>query len=336
MLKFSSKLLPISYLLILFSQCYMNKFDRVISTLVLLQTKKIINAKIIAERFNISIRTVYRDISTLKNAGIPIIGDPGVGYSIMDGYRLPPIMFNKEETSSLLTAEKFIGKLTDQDTQTYYSNAMMKIKAILRSSEKQSLAVLDDSIAILDKNSWENKAYLQDIFKGLAAKHILNIQYQKADGTNSKRKLEPIGCYHQFNNWYLVAFCQLQEDYRTFKMNRIVNLQVLDQHFDTKHISLQHYINQQDEAWKEQQQFQMIEIAFKQTYINFAENRKYYFGFVEQTVKNDVVHMKFLNSSIEIIARWLLQFGDQATVLAPTELKDRLKTLATQLYEHYK
>jgi predicted DNA-binding transcriptional regulator YafY len=95
----------------------MNKFDRVISTLILLQTKKIIKASNISERFGISLRTVYRDISTLKNAGIPIIGDPGIGYSIMDGYRLPPIMFNEGEALALLTAEKFIGKITDKTTQ---------------------------------------------------------------------------------------------------------------------------------------------------------------------------------------------------------------------------
>ncbi len=314
----------------------MNKFDRVISTLVLLQTKKIIKAITISERFDISLRTVYRDISTLKNAGIPIIGDPGIGYSIMDGYRIPPIMFNEGEAAALLTAEKFIGKITDKDTLAYYSSAMMKIKAILRSSEKQSLAVLDDSIAFSDNNSWEKKAYLQKLFKSIAAKHILNIEYQKADGTNSKRKLEPIGCYHQYNNWYLIAFCQLKKDYRTFKTNRIVKLEVLDQQFETQHISLQTYIDRQDDAWKEEQQFYSIEIAFHKDFVQFAEQRKYYFGFVEQTVKGDAVHMKFLNVSIEFMARWLLQFGDKATVFAPVALKERMKVLATQIHEHYK
>ncbi|MFK8009218.1 MAG: helix-turn-helix transcriptional regulator [Saprospiraceae bacterium] len=313
----------------------MNKFDRVISTLVLLQTKRTIKAMTISEKFDISLRTVYRDISTLKNAGIPIIGDPGIGYSIMDGYRIPPVMFNEGEATALLTAEKFIGKITDQDTTAYYSSALMKIKAILRSSEKQSLEVLDESIVISDQNSWKNKTQLQNLFKSIAAKNVLNIEYKKADGTSSQRKLEPIGCYHHSNHWYLIAFCQLKKDYRTFKLNRIVKLDILDQSFDTKHINLQKYIDRQDEGWKQQQQFYNIEISFNQPFVKFAESRKYYFGFVEQTIENDVVHMKFLNSSLEVIARWLLQFGDQATVHAPVELKDRLKTLATQLYQHY-
>lgn len=312
----------------------MNKFDRIISILVLLQSRRLTKAMTISERFGISLRTVYRDINTLKNAGIPIIADPGIGYSIMEGYRLPPIMFNEGETAALLTAEKFIGKLTDEDTQAYYSSAMMKIRAILRSSEQQSLEVLDDSIAVFEHRNWENKAYLQDIFKSIAAKQILAIKYQKADATISNRKLEAIGCYRRFDNWYLAAFCQLQQAYRTFKVNRIANLELLEEHFDTKHISLQNYIDQQNEDWKERHEFKNIEIAFHPSHVQFAESRKYYLGFVEQSMKNDQIHMKFINATLEPIARWLLQFGDRATVLAPIELKDRVKTLATELYKH--
>lgn len=313
----------------------MNKFDRVISTIVLLQTRKIVKAKAISEKFGISLRTVYRDILTLKTAGIPIIGDPGIGYSIMDGYRLPPLMFNEGEAAALLTAEKFIGKVTDQNTQMHYSNALQKIKAILRSTEKQSLAVLDESIVFSEDNKWEHKAYLQDLFKSIASKNIVKVKYQKADGTNSERKIEPIGCYHQFNNWYLIAYCQLQNDYRTFKMNRIVSLQVLEDYFNRQHIGLQEYIDRQNKDWQEKQQFYNIEIAFNQSLLSFAESRKYYFGFVDQTMVQDVVHMKFLNSSLDVMARWLLQFGNQATVIAPAELSELIKRLSTQLYEHY-
>lgn len=313
----------------------MNKFDRVISTLILLQTKKIIKASNISERFGISLRTVYRDISTLKNAGIPIIGDPGIGYSIMDGYRLPPIMFNEGEALALLTAEKFIGKITDKTTQASYSEAMTKIKAILRSTDKQSLAVLEDSISFSNYALWENKSYLQDLFKSIASKVVLKIEYQKADGSTSSRKIESIGCYHQYNNWYLVAYCQTRAAYRTFKMNRILHLQVLEQYFDTEHISLQNYIDQQTQAWRDQQQFQTVEVAFDKSILQHAERRKYYFGFVEQVEEAEVVRMKFLNSSMEFMARWLLQFGNRATVLESLELKNRIKELATELYEHY-
>ena len=313
----------------------MNKFDRVISILVLLQTKRIIKASTIAERFDVSLRTVYRDVATLKGASVPITGDPGVGYSIMDGYRLPPLMFNDRETSALLTAEKFIGKLTDQETQTHYTNALMKIRAILRSSEKQTLSLLDESIEISQKSSWDNNSYLQEVFNCVKTKKVMQLGYEKADGTSSDRKVEPIGCYHQVNKWYLIAFCQKQQDYRTFKMSRIVELRTLPEHFETKHIGLQEYIQRQEQAWKDSQEIQLYEIAFTGPFVQFAEARKFYFGFVEQKIKGDTTHMKFLNSSTEIMARWLIQFGNQATVVAPQELKGRMKALANQLFTHY-
>jgi len=313
----------------------MNKFDRVFSILILLQTKKVLTAAMISDKFDISLRTVYRDINTLRNAGVPIIGDPGVGYSIMEGYRVPPMMFNESEASALLTAEKFIGKLTDKETQAHYQSAMLKIKSILRGSEKQSLSVLDDSIAISDNNNWSDQSFLQDMFRSVAARYVMEIEYRKVDGTVSKRKLEAIGCYHQFNTWYLIAYCQSRKDYRIFKADRIVNLKVLEEHFNTNHISLKDYIDQQDDSWKEKQKFYEIEVAFSKQYLEFAEKRKYYFGFVEQIIKEDWVHMKFFNDSIEYVARWIMQFGDQATAIAPIELVDRMKTLAADLNRHY-
>src|ERR1700712_437955 len=117
----------------------MNRIDRVSAILIQLQSRRVVKAIDIADRFGISLRTVYRDVKTLEEAGIPIIGEAGVGYSIMDGYRLPPVMFTREEATAFLTAEKFVEKLTDTSTTAQYQSAMYKVKAVLRSSEKDAL-----------------------------------------------------------------------------------------------------------------------------------------------------------------------------------------------------
>src|SRR5664279_5689637 len=98
----------------------MNRIDRVTAILIQLQSKRVVKAQEIADRFNISLRTVYRDVKTLDEAGLPVIGEAGVGYSIMEGYRLPPVMFTREEATAFLTAEKLVEKLTDVSTRKNY------------------------------------------------------------------------------------------------------------------------------------------------------------------------------------------------------------------------
>src|ERR1700758_320956 len=124
----------------------MNHIDRIAALLIHLQSRRIAKAGDIADRFNISLPPVYRDIKTLEEAGIPIIGEAGVGYSIMDGYRLPPVMFTREEATAFLTAEKFVEKMTDTSTMEHHKSAMYKIRAILRSAEKDLLEDIDNSI----------------------------------------------------------------------------------------------------------------------------------------------------------------------------------------------
>src|ERR1700742_1028880 len=126
----------------------MNRIDRISAILIHLQSRRVVKAGDIADRFNISLRTVYRDVKTLEEAGIPIIGEAGVGYSIMDGYRLPPVMFTREEATAFLTAEKFVEKLTDASTRASHKSAMYKIRAILKNAEKDLLEDMDDRILV--------------------------------------------------------------------------------------------------------------------------------------------------------------------------------------------
>src|ERR1700712_3956187 len=152
----------------------MTRIDRISAILIQLQSRRVVKASDIAERFGISLRTVYRDVKTLEEAGIPIIGEAGVGYSIMDGYRLPPVMFTREEATAFLTAEKFVEKLTDSTTMKHHQSAMYKVRAILKTAEKDALEDLDGSIEVLKSHSQKratgNTDHIQAILDSIVQK----------------------------------------------------------------------------------------------------------------------------------------------------------------------
>ena len=208
----------------------MNRIDRISAILIQLQSRRVVKAGDIAERFNISLRTVYRDIKTLEEAGIPLIGEAGVGYSIMDGYRLPPVMFTREEATAFLTAEKLMEKLTDPSSDENYKSAMYKIRSVLRMAEKDFLENIDGHIEVLKSRRVSPGAKLdlnplQIILKGIGERQVLSIHYFAAHNQQkSERCIEPVGVFYQDNYWHLIAWCRLREDYRDFRLDRISNI----------------------------------------------------------------------------------------------------------------
>lgn len=133
-----------------------------------------------AERFCVSQRTIYRDMRTLSEAGVPICGNSGVGYSLVEGYRLPSLMFTKEEAMAFLTAEKIIEQLTDTQNSNCFRQGMDKIRAALRTVDKQYLHDMDNTIAVYkSRNVGESLPNLmQEILNSINNKLIVDRLYQ--------------------------------------------------------------------------------------------------------------------------------------------------------------
>ena len=305
----------------------MNRIDRVSAILIHLQSRRVVRAIEIAQRFNISLRTVYRDIKTLEEAGIPIIGEAGIGYSIMDGYKLPPVMFTREEATSFLTAEKIVENLTDISTSKGYKSALYKIKAILKTADKTLLEEIDGSIAVLKTTNQlriNNKDHLQLLLDGIAKKRVLTIDYfANHNQQNTKREIEPIGIFFKESYWHLIAFCKMRNDYRDFRVDRINKVLVTDIIYTSKHPTLQNYLNQT----ANEQALDLIKILVEKEIYTHLEYQKYYSGFVSEKFIEDKVEMTFLTSSLESFARWFLMFGDKAEIISTQKLKDRVSGL---------
>lgn len=309
----------------------MNRIDRVSAILIQLQSRRVVKASDIAQRFGISLRTVYRDVKTLEEAGIPIIGEAGVGYAIMDGYRLPPVMFTKEEATAFLTAEKFIETLTDASTMMHHQSAMYKIKAILKTTEKELLADIDSKIEVLKSHSQlrvDNKDHIQTLLNSIAQKRVIHIDYFASHNQqHTKRDIEPVGIFYKDSYWHLIAFCRMRKDYRDFRIDRINSITETEHHFDSKHPTLKAYIAQT----AKEQALELVVIKVERSVSAHLDYQKYYSGFVSEKPIGNQIEMTFLTTSLEGFARWFMMFGDSAEIISPESLKERVGNLASQI-----
>ncbi|MEZ5018162.1 MAG: YafY family protein [Flavipsychrobacter sp.] len=311
----------------------MNRLDRITAILIQLQSRKVVKAQDIAERFDISLRTVYRDVKSLEQAGIPIIGEAGVGYSIMDGYRLPPVMFTHEEAAAFLTAEKLVDKLTDKRTASQYKDALYKIKAVLRSDEKGLLENIEDVIHVYKTPQADRPSYMFELLKSISDKKAVSIEYYaNYSEETSIRVVEPVGIYFIGSYWHLVAWCTLRNDYRDFRLDRIQHLQNTDQKFTQKKLSLTQYIN----TYRNENELIKVVVSFDKRVAKYIQEQKLYFGFVSEEKKGDKVEVTFLTPSLHYFAKWLISFIKEATVIKPAALKEEVKRHISLLQEHYK
>ncbi len=203
----------------------MKRLDRISAILVQLQSRSVVRAADCAERFGVSVRTIYRDIRTLEEAGVPVCGEAGTGYSLVEGYRLPPLMFTPGEALALLTAEKFIEQLTDPHNSGHFRSGMEKVRAVMRGVQKDSLYELSEKIAVRRTTPQaRHPDLLQTILRSISGREILQMDYTNADGSVSHREVEAAGVVFLHPCWYLSAWCHLRGEYRTFRFDRIDRL----------------------------------------------------------------------------------------------------------------
>jgi predicted DNA-binding transcriptional regulator YafY len=292
----------------------------------------VVKAQAIADRFAISLRTVYRDIRTLEEAGVPIIGEAGAGYSLADGYRLPPIAFTLEEATAFITAEKLVEKLTDNVNNNSYQSAMYKIKAVLRSADKDYLDGMDNRIEVLKGHrppplsSGVNP--LQLILKAVSVKKVISLHYfSYYRQQHTQRLVEPVGVFYLENYWHLIAFCREKQDYRDFRFDRMTQVQLTDEPVTTRHPTLKDYLNS---IYHERNLHRVKLLVNKKAALHLGE-QKFYQGYIGEVETPEGIEMTFLTTSTEGFARWYMSFGDYAQILEPADMRNRIKAIAEKL-----
>lgn len=328
----------------------MNRFDRVTSLLLLLQTRSVVTARFLSDHFAVTERTIYRDIRTLENAGVPIGSEAGVGYFLEKGYRLPPVSFSLDEAASLLLGEKLLVSSLDEQSLEDYSQALNKVRAVLEKSDKDYLSSLDSDIEVLTNTVFTRQAdknvnpesgdsllhgdrWLRECRTVLVRRQVAAIHYTSGKGLSTTvRHVEPIGLFYYSRHWHLIAWCRLREAYRDFRLDRIEAFEAMSEQF-ARHSrkTLQQYMA----ALPGESELMEVELKFIPEAARYVGEQKYMFGFISELQSDDVVFMSFMTATPVYMARWLLQYTDGVEVVRGEKVRDALKTLTQQLQSQW-
>lgn len=220
------------------------RLSRLTAILMQLQTKRLTTATSLADKFNVSVRTIYRDIKALDEAGVPIVTEDGKGYTLMEGYRIPPVMFSESQANALILAEQLVLKNKDTSFIKDYTEAIDKIKAVLRQSEKDKANLLAERTRFEQNlNRERNSNNISQLQSALTNFYLTRIDYTNEQNKTTERTIEPFALLSTNENWLLVAWCRLRKQFRYFRLDRITKMEVLTEKFNQHKMTLQEYFD---------------------------------------------------------------------------------------------
>lgn len=221
----------------------MRRADRLFQIVQILRNKRLVTAKALAERLEVSERTIYRDIQDLSLSGVPVEGEAGVGYRLRHSLDIPPIMFNADEIQALVVAARLAKSWAGSELGCFAQSALDKISAVMPAELQHKID--NSKLFALRFGPREDLDVNLDVCrKAIDEKRLLQMHYCRADGETSLRRIRPLGLYFWGSVWTLVGWCELRGDFRNFRLDRIRSLQTEDETFaDDEGQSLQDFIH---------------------------------------------------------------------------------------------
>ncbi|MFA6015823.1 MAG: YafY family protein [Gallionellaceae bacterium] len=219
----------------------MRKSERLFKLVTLLQGRRTaMTGQALAEALGVAVRTVYRDIQALVLSGVPIDGEAGVGYRLRAGFDLPPLMFRAEEVTALLVGSRMVQAWTDPDLAQAAKQAEAKILAALTPQMLIGVSHLPYRIPVYERSESGIHRLLR---KACEARQKVSIAYRDMNGKDSMRSLWPLGMVGWGDHWTLLAWCELRNEYRNFRFDRIQDIVLLPEYFPPHaERNLEHYL----------------------------------------------------------------------------------------------
>jgi predicted DNA-binding transcriptional regulator YafY len=307
----------------------MNRMDRLLGYLVILQSRGLVRAQDLAARFEVSERTVYRDIQVLGEVGIPIIALPGEGYRLIEGFSLPPIVFSEDEARALfLSAALFHGMAAEGATRRSNTTALEKIRAVLPKATLEQLEALSAVVSFgavsRPKLEFDNDR-LGLLQYAIQQRRVAHLRYQSPqDNQITERDIEPLHLVSLDSTWILVAHCRLRRSQRHFRVDRIDQLKLRHERFAPRE-----FVPGAPPA--EQRAVLRVDADA----IRWVRERQHYGLIAEYPLETGDVQMVYLLQSAPQMLPWVLGWGGQVEVLEPAELRRSVAEAAARLAERH-
>jgi predicted DNA-binding transcriptional regulator YafY len=310
-----------------------NRIDRLVAILIYLQGRRVTRAEDIADEFATSIRTVYRDIAALAEAGVPIVGEAGVGYSIVRGYHLPPVHFTTEEATALITANLLMDRFADKSLMSPMGSALAKIRAVLPPDHQDHITRLESRMSLPTSPRPTKSASLFAIQKALAERTVLRISYRGAGKAESMpRQIEPMGLTYYGDRWHLIAWCRARQDYRDFRTDRIQELAMVSERFEARaNFSLDEFLARSD-----QPRTTVVTAVIRVDPVTAERVRKEApFKIVREERSESDVIFTIEAGNWDWYMGWFLSFGSRVTIIEPDAFRARLFEVAQATANHH-
>lgn len=315
----------------------MNRVDRLVAIALRLQSRRVVRAEDLAAHFEISVRTIYRDLAALGEAGVPIVGEAGVGYSLVKGYHLPPVMFTAEEASALFFGEKLVEQFTDASLRKQMESALLKIRSVLPRDRQDYLDRLERSTAVLNRPASNNPRLASETLiplqRALAERRVVGLHYRGKERREvTRRHVEPLGLVYYADNWHLIAYCRLRRDMRDFRTDRIVQLELGAEQF-TGHtdFSLKQYL---ETLQAYDGSFVLAQIRFQPEAMERVRRERSW-GLVEEAPDAAGIAVTVVDCTLDRLVGWVLSFGAKAEAIGPDDFRDLVAAEAQKLAARY-
>lgn len=216
------------------------RLSRLYSIYSYLQVNSIVSAKKLSEEFEVSTRTIYRDIRALEDAGIPIYLEGNKGYKLVEGFKSLPLMLSEAEANALIAVKHLILKSSYTSLIEIYLNISKRIELALAPDQREKIQLLSDRMMLNNlMNSNRTSDYLSDIQSALINFRLIKIRYCDQKNETTERSVEPFAIVSSSEAWWMIAFCRLRDDFRYFRLDRIMDLELLELSFSAHNITLE-------------------------------------------------------------------------------------------------